>query len=78
MLLVANQHLKLTFGNIRSLRMVVLVRRAYCTFLKAHFYEHQLAIISHNLTADTGSGILPLDVFLKDKTCTAGFHCKNI
>ena len=58
-LFVPDGQLKDATGNIGPLGVGMLMDRAYGSCLELYFYEHQVSVISHNLTLYTWFGIFP-------------------
>ena len=62
-LFLANSHFKAATGNIGGLGMGVMMERTDGSFIAFHFYGHQVLIVTHDLTNNTITDIVPLLVY---------------
>lgn len=62
-----NGKLKLSFGHVRTLALIVVMKTTYGTFLKYYFHHHQLTVISQNLALYASAKLFPRHIFTEYK-----------
>ncbi len=70
---IADGQFKLSTCHVGSLSVVMFMQRTDRSFLKFYLDHHQLSVVSHYLTTDSRSGVLPFQLFLKLKNFTTRF-----